>query len=133
MTESVSSVTSLSHPKKPTPNNEVQVKKLDNEFQDWLLIEAIEVINSIRPIIESIADCYEYVDGHMELKDDADLEGAVTHNIDPIYEHRSLEDFAQRFHRDQYDRIKEKYGEMKLDEYMNHKAIIYELTQPQEA
>lgn len=107
-----------------------KMEKFSEEFQDWLLIEAIEHINSVRTILENIADQFETdEDGYLVLKDDADLEEAVTHNINPCAESADLDCFAMKFHRDQYDRLEKKYGPLDLGSYMNLKARIYDVVE----
>jgi len=101
------------------------MEKLDEEFQDILLIEAIEYINAVRPLLENINECFELCpDGFLELKDDNDL-GSYCQEF--VGESQDYERFAMLFHKAQYSRFKEKYGEKTLDEYMKFKARIYTL------
>jgi len=101
------------------------MKKLDEEFQDVLLIEAIEYINAVRPLLENIQECFELCpDGFLELKEENDLESCCQEFVG---ESNDYENFAKKFHKDQYNRFKEKYGKKTLDEYMKFKERIYSL------
>jgi len=90
-----------------------EMKNQSEEFQDCFLIECIEFLNNMRPIMEQLLVLNK--EEYFEL-DNIDIE------VEQVY----LENFAMKFFQAQHKRFKEKYDVKELNEYMEFKGRIYD-------